>query len=139
MQNVLSRERARYRYATTIKRRTFLSALTLLTMPTETPRAADPGRIVWPALSGGPIFGGPYHGSFLPGKEGGMVVGGPLEGSQWPDAQGGMIVGGPLNGTRWPGIKGGMIIGGPLNGTVWPPASGGVIVGGPLNGYSVVN
>ena len=95
-------------------------------------------RIVWPALRGGPVIGGPYHGSVLPGKEGGMVVGGPLNGSAWPDSHGGMIVGGPLNGTVWPSSKGGTIVGGPLNGTVWPPAAGGLIVGGSLNGYLVV-
>lgn len=114
-------------------RRQLLCALLCLLSPIQLSRAQEVGRIVWPALAGGP-----YHGSILPGKDGGMVVGGPLNGSAWPVSSGGMIVGGPLNGTVWPSARGGSIIGGPLNGTVWPSASGGLVVGGPLNGYLIV-
>ena len=119
-------------------RRTAVLAVICLLSSVHALRAQEVRSIVWPALSGGPIIGGPYHGSILPGKDGGMVVGGPLNGSAWPDTGGGMIVGGPLNGTVWPSAQGGMIVGGPLNGTVWPAASGGLVVGGPLNGYLMV-
>lgn len=115
-----------------------LCALLCLLSLIQLSRAQEVGRIVWPVLAGGPIIGGPYHGSILPGKDGGMVVGGPLNGSAWPASDGGMIVGGLLNGTVWPSARGGTIVGGPLNGTVWPPASGGLVVGGPLNGYLIV-
>lgn len=115
----------------------FAAALCLL-MPWHLSQAKGTGIIVWPAMRGGAIVGGPYDGSVLPGKGGGMVVGGPLDGSVWPGAKGGMIVGGPLAGTVWPKAAGGMIIGGPLAGTIWPPASGGMVVGGPLDGYLIV-
>lgn len=127
-----------FRYANLTTRRMFIGSIAWLLWPISASWAADTRRIVWPALSGGPIVCGPYQGSVLPGKDGGMVVGGPLNGSVWPDAEGGMIVGGPLNGTVWPSAKGGVIVGGPLDGTVWPAASGGLIIGGPLNGYLVV-
>ena len=115
-----------------------LFAIVCLFLPIQGSLAKEVGKIVWPALSGGLIVGGPYHGSALPGKDGGVVVGGPLNGSAWPDSAGGIIVGGPLNGTAWPSAEGGIIVGGPLNGTFWPPATGGIVVGGPLNGYLIL-